>query len=546
MQNGAFYDMKGSCVRSQRLVLVILAFLMAAYANAKAVDYEQQQITIALTQEPPTLNTMRGTDLVSYFITGHVMEGLLRYDQGGKLVGGVAESWTMKDREVIFYLRNNARWSDGRPVTANDFAFAWRKIIEPDFAAPYSTILFPILNAEAIHKGELPVDSLGVEVLDDSTLRVTLETPLAYFPSLTVHQAFFPVREDFYLMQNQHYGADAENLLYNGPFLLSSWQHGASLVMDRNPNYWNVENIVLKRINIDYITADNRARLNLFRDNAIAVARLDAETIKDAIKQKLKVRTFVTGGISYLSLNLRDDHPTSLASLRKAIQSVLDPQVFVNKVVAVPGYKPAYSFFPGWIQGYERKFLVEYPPSADGYNPAKARGLMDQVHKAFAGGVIPPLTLLTVSSPTGMKIAEYLQATIKTELGVEVKIDNQTFKQYLVKANAGEFDIALSSWFPDYDDVMTYADLLASWNPNNRGAYHSEEYDKWLAVVQKSTDARERMAAAGELQNIIQRDAMVLPLMETGSAYLAHPKLKGLVRRVIGPDPDYTSARVIE
>lgn len=530
----------------RQFVLIFLAFCISAHANASAVDFDKQQITIALTQEPPSLNTMRSTDLVSFFIAGHVMEGLLRYDQAGKLVGGVAESWTMVDREVTFHLRADARWNDGKSVTANDFAFAWRKLIDPAFAAPYATIMFPVKNAEAIRKGMSPVESLGVEVIDDRTLRVTLETPLAYFPALTVHQAFFPVREDFYTRQDERYGADAENLLYNGPFILTSWQHGASLTMDKNHTYWNAEHVFLNRITVGYITADNRARLNLFRDNAIAVARLDAETIKDAIGQKLKVKTFVTGGLAYLALNMRDDYPTSQRALRKAIQSVLDPQVIVNKVVAVPGYRPAYSFFPSWIQGNEQKFLLEYPPLTDLYNPVQALVFRDKARGLFQGGVIPPLKLLTVSSPTGMKIAEYLQATIKTELGIEVKIDNQTLKQYLVKADAGEFDIALASWFPDYDDVMTYADLLASWNPNNRGAYRSKDYDNWLSIVQKSTDLTTRMAAAAQLQTIIQRDAMVLPLMETGSAYLVNSKLKGMVRRVIGPDPDYTFARVIQ
>jgi oligopeptide transport system substrate-binding protein len=525
---------------------MVIPFINCPQVQASAVNSENQHITIALTQEPPNLNTMRTTDLVSFFIVGHVMEGLLRYDRRGNLAGGVAESWDVKDQTVTFHLRDDARWSDGKPVTADDFAFAWRKMVDPSFAAPYATILFPISNAEAIHRGEMQPDALGVEVIDSRTLQVTLEVPLAYFPGLMVHLAYFPVREEFYNRQKERYGAEPENLLYNGPFKLSSWVHGASLRMDKNPDYWNADNTSLNRIDIGYITADNRSRLNLFRDNAIAVARLDAETVKEAINQKLKVKTFVTGGISYLSLNVKEGHATRQLPLRKAIQSVLDPQVFVNKVIAVPGYKPAYSFFPSWINGVENKLITEYPPLTDMYNPANAVVYLEEARRSFEGGTIPSLTLLTVSSPTGMKVAEYLQSVFKTQLDLDVKIDNQTFKQYLVKANAGDFDIAISSWFPDYDDVMTYADLLASWNPNNRGGYKSAEYDQWLSVVQRSSSRTERMEAAAKLQHLIQKDAIVLPLMETGSAFVAHEKLKGLVRRVIGPDPDYTFARVIK
>ena len=129
---------------------------------------------------------------------------------------------------------------------------------------------------------------------------------------------------------------------------------------------------------------------------------------------------------------------------------------------------------------------------------------------------------------------------------MDLKIDSQTFKQYLAKSRNGEFDLRLSSWFPDFDDIMTYADLLGSGNPNNRGGYVSEEYDRWLKVVQGASDQRVRMDAAAQLQKIIRNEVMVLPMAETGSAYVQHSKLKGVVRRVLGADPDYTYARVIK
>ena len=156
------------------------------------------------------------------------------------------------------------------------------------------------------------------------------------------------------------------------------------------------------------------------------------------------------------------------------------------------------------------------------------------------------MVLLTVASPTGNKISEFLQGLLKSKLDIDLRIDSQTFKQYLAKSRNGEFDLLLSSWFPDFDDIMTYADLLGSGNPNNRGGYASEEYDKWLRLVQGATDQRVRMDAAAELQKIIIDEAMVLPMAETGSAYVQHHKLKGVVRRVLGADPDYTYARVVK
>lgn len=533
-------------LRYVSLTLLLLCTLRPQLCVAQAVDYNHQTITIALTQEPPNLNTMQTTDLVSFFVLGHVKEGLLRYDRRGRLVAGVAESWEVDDLEVTFHLRKNARWSDGKAVTAHDFLFAWRHIIDPASAAPYASIHYPILNAEAIHKGDKAVTELGVSAPDDLTLKVSLQNQCGYFLKLMAHAAFYPVREGFFNQQDERYAAEPENLLYNGPFKLVSWVHGASLLMQKNPEYWDSNSITLNQIKIGYITADNRTRLNLFRDNSISLVRLDGETVKDAASQKLKVRTFVTGGVAFLRFNVRKGKPAANANIRKAIQAVFNPEIFVNRIIAIPGYRPAYSFFPSWLAGVDGKFQQEYPISPVNIDEMHARELISKARKELADSQVPALVLLTVASPTGNKISEFLQGLLKSKLDLDLRIDSQTFKQYLAKSRNEEFDLLLSSWFPDFDDIMTYADLLGSGNPNNRGGYESEEYDRWLRVVQGATDQRARMDAAAQLQRMIKNEVMVLPMAETGSAYVQHNKLKGVVRRVLGADPDYTYARVIK
>jgi|TARA_B100002003_G_C14155337_1_gene556136 oligopeptide transport system substrate-binding protein len=513
---------------------------------AEAVNFERQSITIAFTQEPPNLNSIRMTDLLSYFVIGHVNEGLLRYDKKGRLAPGVAESWEVSDTKISFRLRRNARWSDGTPVTAHDFEFAWKQVNDPQVAAPFAAIMHPLKNAEKIQNAELPVEELGVSAVDDFTLEVTLERPCGYCISLMTHATFFPVKEGFYQSRKQQYGAEFDQLLYNGPFMMTGWIHGSSMALVKNPHYWNASTIHLNEINVGYITEDNRTRLNLFRDGSIALARLDAETVRDAMNQGLRLRTFVTGGVAYVWFNHRPGHITGHRKIRKAMQLSFDTDLFVNKVIAVPGYKPAHTFFPSWLNGIDGKFSSEYPPPIIQPDSKQALRLIQEVKKEMRLESLPEMTLLTVASPTGVKIGEYFQGLLGQSLGIKVKIDQQTFKQYLEKARAGQFDLVLSSWFPDFDDIVTYADLLASWNPNNRGSYVNAEYDRWFRVLQGSTDRRERMDAAAELQKIILDDVPLLPTAETGSAYLQHPKLKGVVRRALGQDPDYTHARVIK
>lgn len=544
MPNSPFSLTRVVLIASLYLIISSPVFIPTS-VFADAVNYSEKSITVALTQEPPNLNSLRATDLVSFFVLGHVNEGLVRYDKQGRLSGGVAESWVLNPTEMVFTLRSDARWSNGESVTAKDFVFAWRKMVDPVMASPYGAILYPVKNAEQIHKGKLSVDKLGIKAVGDKKLIVELETPCGYCLGLMTHLAFYPVNEKFYRSMDRVYGAEFDKILYNGPFKIESWVHDTSLFMVKNEFYWNKDQIRLNRLNVGYITSDNRTRLNLFRDNQMALVRLGAETVKDALNQGMRLKTFVTGGMSFLRFNLSPDRIASHPEFRKAVQMIVDTEIFTNKVISMPGYKPAFSFFPSWLKGSKKAFVREYPPRRIHLDQQKAKEQLSKLELRIESD-LPSVTLLTVSSPTGAKIAEYFQGLFKEKLGLKVKVDQQTFKQYLDKNNKGEFDIALSSWYPDFDDLVTYADLLASWNPNNRGRYKSEEYDRWLSVLQRSVDANERFSAASRLQELIILNAPVIPLAETGSSYLQHPQLKGVVRRVLGADPDYTYAWIKE
>lgn len=490
------------------------------------------------------MNSMMATDLISSFVLGHTMEGLLRYDRRGQLTVGVAETWSVEPEKIVFKLRDNARWSDGQPVTAHDFVFAWRLINDPANASPNASVMRPIKNATAIQRGEMSPEMLGVSAPHDRTLVVSLERACGYCLELTTLWTYLPVRSDFYERQGSRYGAETDTLLFNGPFLISEWTHESRLLLTKNPDYWNADAIVLNEIDVAYITSDNRTRLNLFRDNQIALARLGAETAKDAARSGHRLRTFSSGGLAFVWFNMRDGRETADVNLRRAIRSAVDQQAYVNQVIAIPGYRPATSLFPSWLRGQSRPFVEEYPPPRIDINPQEARKNLEALRAQ--GALAESLVILTVTSPTGLRAAEYFQGVLKQRLGLDTKVDHQSFKQYLHKARTGQFDLALASWYPDFNDLVTFADLLDSTNPNNRGRYVSEKYDRHLATVVAEVDPVRRFAAAAELQRLVISDVPLLPMAETASAYLVHPRLKGVVRRVIGQDPDYTFARVIK
>ena len=526
--------------------ILLFAQPASAQVNATSVDFDSQTITIALTQEPPQLNSMKATDQVSVFLLGHVMEGLVSYDRRGNIVPGVAERWEMTDNEVTFWLRRNARWSDGSPVTANDFIFAWRKALDPATASEYAFILYPIKNAEAINKGKMAPSELGATAVDDYTIHVELEHPTAYFIKLGAFVTYFPVREAFFDSQGDNFAADADALLYNGPFKMTEWVHGASLKLVKNDMYWDKDSVKLNAIDADYITADTRARLNLFIDGKIAFTTLDDETYKDALRQRFRIRSFETGSVFYLSYNHRPGRPTHNVNLRKAIQHVFDPDEFVNRVLATPGNLPGESLFPVWIKGLHGKFRQEYPAPRAEVDIDKAKAYLARARHDLGVKKIRPLVLLVGDSPTSAKQAEYLQGLLKARLGLNIKIDTQTFKQRLAKMTAGDFDMVAAGWGPDFDDIMTFGDLFTTWNLNNRGRYSNPAYDNLVRLAMHTTAPQVRMDAMGKCQQILYDDAVILPEYEQGVIYLLNPKLRGVAFRVVGSLPDYTHAYVTQ
>jgi oligopeptide transport system substrate-binding protein len=461
-------------------------------------------------------------------------------------VPGVAERWEIGPEKATFWLRENAAWSDGKPVTAHDFVFAWQTVVDPATASEYAFIMYAIKNAEAINTGKMRRNQLGARALSDRVLEVDFEQPIAFFDKLVAFGVYNPVRQDFYESRAGRYGADAVDLLYNGPFMVTQWVHGARLRMEKNPHYWNKDAIWLNVIDIPYITRDTKTAVNLFKSGAIARTGLDTEQLEDAMRLRWKLGRYNDGSVFYIDFNFRPDRVTSNHNLRKALQLVSDSGELVNKVIALPGYQPAVSLFPAWLKGVEKPFRQEYPPTPVKPDYTAARQHLEMAKKELGLEQIPPLVLLSDDSPISNRQTEYFQNLFMRTLGIEIKIDKQIFKQRLAKMTAGDFDMVAAGWGPDYDDPLTFGDLYASWNANNRGKYNNPALDRQVRIAQGSLDPRTRMNAFGEIQRILIEDAVMLPNYERGRVYVQDPRLKDVVYRAVGTDPDYTNAYLTE
>ena len=529
------------------LAVILLCSAVVTYAGDQATDAENQIIRIALNQEPPQLNSFLTEDSVSMMVLGHVMEGLLCYDRRGRLAPGVAERWDIDSKGATFYLRKNALWSDGKPVTAKDFVFAWRMAVDPKVASEYAFIVYPVKNAEAINTGEIKdLTQLGVKAIDDYTLKVDFEYPCGYFLGLAAFSTYFPVREDYYKTMGSKYAAEASNMLFNGAFTLTKWVHGASLRMEKNEKYWNKDAVTLKVIDCPYITSDTTALLNLFKDDKIVVAELDSETTKTAMKSKMKIRRFDNGRLRYIVFNHREGKVTANLNFRKALRAVFDPQVFADKVVGVPGTLPGRSVMMSFLEGVNDKFRKEYPVPIHKVDKAAAKEFLAKAKKELGIDAFPPLVLLCDDTPSIAKMGEYLQGLFNGALGLDIKLDKQIFKQRLAKASAGEFDMVIGGWLPDYDDPMTYAELFASWNANNSGKWKNAVYDENIRIASNSVEPKVRMDAFAKCQQAMYEDIGVIPLYEGSIVYVQHKNVKGISRSVTGFNPNYIYTKIVK
>jgi oligopeptide transport system substrate-binding protein len=326
---------------------------------------------------------------------------------------------------------------------------------------------------------------------------------------------------------------------------MTKWVHGAHIRLEKNPYYWDRANIHLEVLDFPYFTADPTASINLFRSGKIAMTGIGQENLDEAQLERWKIKSFAEGTLFYIEFNHRAGRLTRNLHLRKALQYTLDSSELVNRVVKIPGYLPGASLFPVWLDGVNAKFRVEYPVEEIAPDPAEARRNLALAKRDLGRQALPPLTLLADDGPLVLKQAQYIQEKLKRELGLNVRIDSQIFKQRLAKMEAGDFDMVIAGWGPDYADPLTFGDLFSSDNENNRGRYRNPALDRQVEIARTFVDPRTRMDAFGKIQQIVIDDAVILPLYERARLGVGDPRLQGVVRRVTGADPDFTRARIV-
>lgn len=495
--------------------------------------------------EATTLDPTKANCVSDNEIQHAVTEGLVR-NTGGEITAGVAEDWEVSEDGLVytFTLNPDAKWSDGEQIKAQDFVYAWQRLMDPATAAPYAFIGEYIKNGAEVEKGEVAPTELGVVAKDDTTLEVTLVHPTSYFLSLVGSSAqFAPLRQDVVEKYGKDFAADAEKNVYSGPYILTSAEN-QKWIFEPNEEYWDKENIHLDRVELSYVQNTDTS-LAMYESGDLDYTKVPSAAVP---KYEGKDNVYRDGTVDYYYFNC-DGESAAMKNknFRLALNYAFNRNAnnkLVNNDVHAPSNAIVFSGLKGVEKTYgEESNLQSYPLDGD---TAKAKEYLDAALKEL--GLASPsditIAITTTDNDSSKKQAEACQEMWKKELGINVEINQITYAEVLKRQNTGEFDIIWGGWVSDYDDPYSYLELYKSDCVYNYSRYKNDEVDKLLNATQTETDAAKRMDMLHQAEQIVIDDAALLPQGERNVHYLVDEDVKGLVNYYCGVNLDWIYADI--
>jgi len=535
-------------------------------------------LNINIASEPQTIDPALNSAVDGAIMTGHMFEGLYRWADSGELVDGVqdcnlaelvpgqAESYEKVVNEdgtvtYTFKLRSDAKWSDGKAVTAGDFVYSWQRLATPETAADYCYMIDMVKGYAEINGGIPETDAegkvvldeagnpvikeyadpttLGVEAPDDSTFVVTLTYDCPYFLEVCAFPATFPVREDVVSADPDGWTHNVETYLSNGAYTLTQWDHNSQIVMAKNEHYYDVANLGPDTLTFKLMD-DNNAMLTGFNSGELDfIEDMPVDEIPSLLSSgDLRIVPYI--GTYYVCYNV-EKAPFDDWRVRKAFTLAIDAQYIVENVTQT-GQVPASGFVPSGVAGVGPDFRAEggdyWTPATDDEQYAKnveeAKQLLADAGYPNGEG-FPTVTYLYNTSDNHKKIGEALQQQWQTALGVEVKLENQEWAAFLETRKNGEYQIARNGWLADYNDPISFLDMWLTGGGNNDAQYSNADYDAAINEAKSSADPEVRMAAMHRAEDIIMgQDWALGPIYFYTQKYMLNTDVKGMYYTPLG------------
>ncbi|MGN7386190.1 peptide ABC transporter substrate-binding protein [Sporosarcina sp. SAFN-015] len=509
-------------------------------------DKKEKVVNLSLANDIPDLNQVLTTDGISFSILNNVMEGLYRLDENNEPQPAMAESVDVSDDKLTytFHLRDGIKWSNGDPVTSEDFKYSWLRAMHPDTAGAYSNILSDyIVGGQEFVDGEAEADAVAIETPDEKTIVVTLKTPTPFFLGLTAFVTYFPLNEKFIKeVGEDKFALTADAILYNGPYTLTEYNQAQGVTLVKNKEYWDFDNVDVDKVTMKVIKEQSTA-LNLYEAgelDRVYLASSDVDSYKDSAEFGTETE-FISW---YLQFNFLEK-PFDNVNIRKAFQLAYDAET-LTKTVLNNGSVPAYGLVAAGVYGDGDKTFRELSGDHVKMDVAKAKEFLE---KGIAEvGELPPLKILTADDTIAKDTAIFLQSEFKKNLGIDVQIDTKPYSGRLDAMRANEFQMGISRWGADYNDAM---DILSLWigEPLRglRGNYYNEEYKKLIDSALVEADEAKRLQMLIDAEKLMLVDDGTLgPLYFEGKAYLQKPNLKGVIIHPYGASIELKTMKVDE
>lgn len=519
------------------VALTSLVVLMAACSNSSSSSSGKKDTTITYMQGDvlQTMDPAHATDIISGQSIDDAESGLYRY-KGKKIVPDLASKQATVSNDgktYTFHLRKNAKWSDGKQITAADFVYSWQRVVNPKTASEYAYIFSGIKNADAIMAGKKAPSTLGVKATGKYTFTVQLEKAMPYFNSMITLQTFSPVERSAVEKYGDKFGTNAKYITYSGEYRLKKWSGAETTWTEvKNKTYWNAKNVNVDKVKYQ-VVKDNSTAMNLFDAGKIDDITVSGDTATQNQNSK-SYNTVVQNATYYLELNQDKVPALKNQKVRQALSLAVNRKQFIKQVLG-DGSQPVKTVVPANMMANTdgtdfataaSKGLTDYAS----YNLTKAKKLFKEGMKE-SGQSSLKMTLLTDDTDAAKATVEYLQSAFE-KLGSNVKVSTKEvpFKTRLQLSADKNFDVVVSAWSADFPDAISFLDMFTTGNTYNRAKWSNAEYDK-LVNASKTTDANNATKRWNDLvkaaQLLTKQDA-VIPLYQSGKAHMTNTKVKGL------------------
>ena len=523
--------------------------------TAAAASDGDKVLNVMVEVEVESLDPQVATDGTSFEVIANYTDGLTQMDADGAAVPAIAESWDVSEDGTIytFHLREDANWSNGEPVTANDFVFAWQRAADPALASEYSYMLSDIgqiKNAAAIIAGEMDKSELGVKAIDDKTLEVTLEVPVSYFLSLMYFPTFYPVNQAFFEgLADGTFGTSPETVLSNGAFVLTSYEPAAlSFSLTKNADYYDADKVQLDGLNYQVIKDSQQAYMS-YQNGDLDIVMLSGDQVEQ-VEGDPELNITGAGYLWYLTLNMHDVPALNNQNMRLALSNAVNRASIVGDVVkdgSVATYTAVPPQFAAGPDGSD--FSADQTMFSDvcSDDTAKAAAYYEAA-KAELGTDTFEFELLVEDQTETQNVAAVIKDQVEKALpGVTLNIKVEPKKQRVADIQDGNYEVCLTRWGPDYADPMTYLNMWITGCSNNYGLWSNADYDAIIADCTTGayvTDAEARWNAMYDAEKIVMDQAVIVPLYTKANANLITAGVEGIEFHPVGLNRVYKNAAI--